>query len=204
VPLDPVAFLALAPACAPAVAPTTLLAIAQVESGLDPFAIGVNGRSPRRLTFSGQAAATRGAKALLAQGLDIDLGLAQINARNLERLDLTIEAAFDPCRNLAASAQVLKTGYLRAGPAPGAEQAALRTAFSYYNTGRPDRGFANGYVARVIAAANQIVPRLAARHLSSRSVTTAPSLRRPWDAFGDLSAASFVVTLSPLKPGAIP
>lgn len=153
-PLDPTAVLALATACAPQVAPQTLLAVAQVESRLDPLAIGVNGpggHTPRPRT---RTEAIARATNLIGAGRNIDLGLAQINSRNLGWLGLSVADAFDPCRSLAASAQVLAAGYRRAAPQAGREQASLRIALSYYNTGHPSRGLANGYVARVIAAAS--------------------------------------------------
>ncbi|WP_421937326.1 lytic transglycosylase domain-containing protein [Phenylobacterium sp.] len=152
-PLDPAAVLALAAACAPEVAPHTLLAVAQVESGLDPLAIGVNGPGGRASRPRTRAQAVEQATGLIAAGRNIDLGLAQINSRNLGGLGLSVADAFDPCRSLAASARVLAMGYRRAAPQAGREQAGLRTALSYYNTGHPTRGLANGYVARVAAAA---------------------------------------------------
>jgi len=152
-PLDVATFLAIAAACAPQVAPETLLAMARVESGLEPLAIGVNGPAPRGLRPARLEAAVANASALIAAGRSVDLGLAQINSRNLARLGLTPRTAFEPCRNLAAGARVLEAGYRRATPAPGQEQAALRTALSYYNTGHPSRGLRNGYVAKVAAAA---------------------------------------------------
>ena len=179
--LDLATFLSLAAACAPGVAPHTLLAVARVDSGLDPLAIG--GNSPGvSLPRAGTAAeAVRHAEALIAAGRDIDLGLAQINVRNLPRLGLTIPDAFDPCRNLAASARILTEGYEQALPSHGAGQAALRTALSFYNTGDPDRGFRNGYVARVLAKAGQ------ARATSFNSMADRPqraSFVADWDVFG--------------------
>lgn len=151
--LDPQAVVALAAQCAPEVAPATLLAVARAESGLNPLAIGVNGPRGRRPAATNAAEATAAAKALVAAGRDIDLGLAQINVRNLARLGLSIETAFEPCRNLAAAAQVLREGYARGQVRHGPGQAALRVALSVYNTGHAERGFANGYVARVVAQA---------------------------------------------------
>src|SRR5258708_3155569 len=147
-PLDVATFLALAPVCAPGVAPATLLAIARVESGLDPLAIGVNGAPHARLHAQSTADAVRRADALIASGRDIDLGLGQINVRSLARLGLTVSDAFDPCRSLAASATVLESGYQSVRATGAAAQLALRTALSRYNTGDPLRGFRNGYVAR--------------------------------------------------------
>lgn len=200
-PLDPAAVLALAAACAPQVAPQTLLAVAQVESGLDPLAIGVNGpggRGPRPRT---RWEAVVNATGLIAAGRNIDLGLAQINSRNLGWLGLSVADAFDPCRSLAASAQVLAMGYRRAAPRAGREQASLRIALSYYNTGHPRRGVANGYVARVVAAAG------AAEASDPITIADAPTPRQiavaepppAWDVFaraGTRPAAGFVVTSS--------
>lgn len=153
--------LGLAKACAPAVAPETLLSVARAESHLDPLVIGVNGRPRQVLHPSSPAAAGRLARSLLAQGRNLDLGMTQINVRNLRRLGLSVEEAFDPCRNLAGGAAVLVDNYLAARRSTE-PQAALRAALSTYNTGDPSRGLRNGYVAAVQRAATQLVPALAA------------------------------------------
>jgi type IV secretion system protein VirB1 len=127
------AFHALAAACAPNVAPETLAALARAESGLRTFAIGINGPGSGALVPTTRGEAIERAHALLRAGRSVDLGLMQINSRNLGWLGLSVEDAFDPCRNVAAGARVL-------------------TSFSGYNTGHPQRGFTNGYVARVLAA----------------------------------------------------
>ena len=200
-PLDLAALQTLAEACAPAVAPATLLAIGKVESGFDPLAIGVNGPTPRRLSFATPAAAATAARRLIGDGANIDLGLGQINSRNLAPLGLSVEDAFDPCRNLAASSQVLAAGYRRAAPAPGHEQDGVRTALSFYNTGSPDRGFANGYVAKVTAAA-QFVPALTTSNGTPPVLAPIAPPRPAWDVFGAAAPRSGFV-LSPLS-GATP
>jgi type IV secretion system protein VirB1 len=155
------AMTALALRCAPGVAPETLLAVARVESGFDPLVVAVNGK-PRRVHHPPTAAeAAALASRLIATGKNVDLGLGQINSRNLRALGLSLADAFDPCRNLAAAGEVLETSYKRSDPAAGDEQAALRTALSFYNTGDPARGVRNGYVARVARAAATVVPALA-------------------------------------------
>jgi type IV secretion system protein VirB1 len=198
--LDMASFMNLAPACAASVAPGTLLAIARVESGLNPLAIGVNHAAPlsRPPTSRGEAIAT--AKRLLAAGANLDLGLLQINTANLEPLGLNVENAFDPCRNLAAGAALLSANYgaVRAkGPAP---QAALRVALSLYNSGDAARGFRNGYVARVVSAAARVTPSLS----RDVAVPTGRPQTAAWDAFGDLAGARFVATFSPSKQGTTP
>lgn len=194
--LDPQAVVDLAAQCAPHVAPATLLAVARAESGLDPLAIGVNGPRGRRPSVTSPAEAAAAAKALVAAGRDIDLGLGQINVRNLPRLGLSIEAAFDPCRNLAAAAQVLSEGYERGLARHGPGQAALRVALSVYNTGHLERGFANGYVARVLAKAGAV-----ARPPPATAVAE-PAPPAAWDVFAHAAArpSRFVLSASGATP----
>jgi type IV secretion system protein VirB1 len=145
------AILALASHCAPSVAPETVLAIIQTESVGNPFALNVNGgRQPARQSSAIDAAAT--ARRFVAAGYSVDLGLGQINSRNMRWLGLTWETVFDPCTNVAALARVLTTNYnsVKAGRDP---QTALRVALSMYNTGSQTRGFRNGYVAKVVGNA---------------------------------------------------
>lgn len=148
-------FAQLAAACGPWVHVDTLAAVACAESGLDPLAIGdaTTGRShsPRS-----PAAALAEAIALLRQGHSLDLGLMQLNSATLARFGLSVADAFEPCRNIAAGARVLAAGFDPEGGEDG--QQALVRALSRYNTGSPERGVVNGYVARVRAAAATVVP----------------------------------------------
>jgi type IV secretion system protein VirB1 len=157
-PLTWLAVSTMAAGCAPMAAPSTLAAVATVESGLDPLAIGVNGAHRQQAHPGSFDEAVATAHRLLAAGRNIDLGLAQINSANLASLGLTVSDALTPCPNLRAAGQVLQRAYWSQSPNPGREQAALRTALSIYNTGRTDRGFRNGYVAKVSAAAGLYVP----------------------------------------------
>jgi type IV secretion system protein VirB1 len=167
------AILALASQCAPSVAPETVLAIIQTESSGEPFALNVNGgRQPARQANAADAAAT--ARRYVAAGYSVDLGLGQINSRNMRWLGLTWETVFDPCTNVAALARVLTTNYnaVSAGRDP---QTARRVALSMYNTGSQTRGFRNGYVAKVVSNAG--VARLGAPDppTSSTDVVTIPT-----------------------------
>jgi len=135
--------------CAPEVAPSTLAAIVSVESGGNAFAIGVNkGVQVRQPTNAAEAVTI--AKGLLARGANIDLGLGQINSSNLRWLNLSVEGAFDPCQNLAAAARVLTGNYRRAVSL--GHSTPLGAALSAYNTGSMQRGYRNGYVAKVYRA----------------------------------------------------
>jgi len=200
-PLSPELVLALAAQCAPGVAPATLLAVARAESVLDPLAIGVNGPKAGKAQARSATEAVSRARGLLQAGHDLDLGLAQINVRNLPWLGLSLEGAFDPCRNLAAGARVLRDGYARGAARHGPGQTALRVALSYYNTGHAERGFANGYVARVTAQAG-FPPKRPARPAAFAAITAAPP--KAADAFGRAGgarlAASFVLSPSGATP----
>ena len=158
----------LAARCAHTVAPETMLAIVRTESGFAPLAIGVNPEPARGLPAASlrpdtAAEAVTTAAELLRQGRRVDLGLAQLSHANLPRLGMTLADAFEPCRNLAAGARILREGYAAALRTEADPQRALRVAFSRYNTGHPERGFANGYVVRVQGAAEVVVPAIRLR-----------------------------------------
>jgi type IV secretion system protein VirB1 len=191
--------LALAAECAPTVAPETLLSVVQVESGFDPLAIGVNGKPRITVRAATRRQAAEKVSALIAAGRSVDLGLAQINSRNLVWLGLTVEAAFDPCRNLAAAARVLREGYDATSAQTLGQQAALHVALSRYNTGDSSRGFRNGYVAKVTSAATRLVPaiQLAPASSSRPAMAASEALPRPsWDVFGQATSDSFVMRIS--------
>jgi type IV secretion system protein VirB1 len=150
--INPAAFNALAQRCAPTTPATTLLAVSEVESALEPWTIRVNGSRPAILHPSSEAHAVRIATALIQASQNLDLGLTQINSRNLRRLGLSVEDAFDPCHNVAGGARILDEGYKRALIASSASDPLFQTTYSIYNTGTADRGLRNGYAAKVEAA----------------------------------------------------
>ena len=198
------ATLALAAQCAPSVAPETLLSVVQVESRFNPLAIGVNGATRIVVSATSRADAAAKATALIAAGRSVDLGLAQINSKNLGWLGLTVEAAFDPCRNLAAAARVLQAGY-DGGAADG--QPALHRALSRYNTGDAERGFRNGYVAKVVRAAAEIVPAIRVSPAAEVTAALEPVAAAPpsWDVFGQsASAGGFLIRVSSRSTGGRP
>jgi type IV secretion system protein VirB1 len=201
------AALALAAQCAPTVAPETLLSVVQVESRFEPLAIGVNGLPRVTLAPASVDEAVARAGELIAAGRSVDLGLAQINSKNLQWLGLSLREVFEPCANLQAAARVLQDGYGRSDSGAVGEQAALRTTLSYYNTGHRSRGVRNGYVGKVEAASARIVPAISGQPTLPSSQVTAPappeSPRPAWDVFGDVQRdrRSFVTTVSALSSG---
>lgn len=142
--------------CAPNVGQTTMMAIIRTESGGNPWAIGDNtSKLIRQPSTKEEAVAV--AKALIGLGHNIDMGLGQINSKNLKALGLTPEKIFEPCINLTAAASILSDAYQRSTKQHGAGQQALLAALSAYNTGNLTAGFGNGYVQRVVNNAGQAV-----------------------------------------------
>ena len=140
------------------VSPITLEAVIRVESGGNPLAFNVNhlaGPQPHPATV---AEAATVARSYIAHGYNVDLGLMQVNSRNLVALGYTVEQVLDPCTNIRAGGTILAADYGRAAQQIGAGQPALLAALSAYNTGDFARGFANGYVARYVSVPQPIGP----------------------------------------------
>lgn len=146
---------ALAEECAPTEPAKVLTSIVDVESARHPLRIGVNGKDRAFLEPGTKEEAVRIAAGLIISGRNIDLGLAQINSANLPWLGLSVEEVLDPCLNLAAAGSLMAKGYKAALKISRPGQSILQTAYSLYNTGTPDRGMANGYVARLEAQARR-------------------------------------------------
>lgn len=173
-------------ACAPLVSTATAQALVIVESGGNPHAIGVVGghlaRQPRTLS---EAIPT--VRVLEAEGWNYSVGLGQINRTNFQRLGLTPESAFEPCRNLTAMQSILGECFERAAKTSArgsTEQLALRQALSCYYSGNFSTGFRDGYVDRVLAAwrANPAATKkettaTAPHPLPSPAITTVTTLR---------------------------
>lgn len=141
--------IAFAQACAPFVSPTTTLEVVRVESGGRPLALNVNGLPPREQPHpQSLLEAVQTATYHIAQGRDVDMGLMQINSRNLPALGYSLVQAFDPCSNLRGGAVILTANYLAAARKYGPGLFSLQAALSLYNTGDFEKGFANGYVGR--------------------------------------------------------
>lgn len=145
----------LAQRCAPHVAPSTLRAMAEVESSMNPFAIGVvDGRLVRqpRTLLEGISTANQ----LRRQQVKFSVGLLQIYIGNWPALGLDEVKAFEPCQNMRASARILTDCYARATRTSDQEQVALRRALSCYYSNNFVTGFRDGYVQRIVAVAHQL------------------------------------------------
>jgi len=127
--------------CAPAVDPVTMAAVVKQESGGRPWVVN-NNTSKKSVTFDSKAAAVAAAMAAIGHGDSVDMGLAQINSKNLPALGLSVDQVFDPCTNIAAGAAILAAGYQKSG--------SLGGALSTYNTGRADSKIGAAYAQKVL------------------------------------------------------
>lgn len=131
-------------------------AIVKVESGGNPWAININSKKGTRLLY--QAKTEEQAQAwvrwFVANGYNIDIGIAQINIKNIQKNNLDPVSFLDPCTNLKMAGQILKSNYNTATKSSGNSDDAVKKAISAYNTGNFRYGFSNGYVGKVMAKLN--------------------------------------------------
>jgi type IV secretion system protein VirB1 len=176
--------------CAPAVDPVTMDAVVKQESGGRPWVVN-NTTTRKSATFESKAAAVAAAVAAVGRGESVDLGLVQINSKNLPALGVSVEQVFDPCTNIAAGANILAAGYKRTG--------SLGGALSIYNTGRSDSKIGRAYAQKVFDQAGVKVPGIPGGQLAKLSVgssfATNPAVLPPM---------RLVVTPSPVAAGLSP
>lgn len=166
-------FLALSLKCAASIHPDTAQEVARVESGFNPYAIGVVGQQkgifPKDIND-----AVSYIKILKTQGKNYSVGLMQINKSNFNKYNVTEEQLFNPCTNLSVFEKIITDCYKRGG--------TLKRALSCYYSGnfetglRPEKTFSNtSYIQRI----GYIVP-------STRQD------RQENDSFSDTSAITIV------------
>jgi len=120
--------------CAPEIAPSTLSAIVQVESGGDPWTMWDNtARRGYRPTSLQQAKHIL--RVLMSEGHQVDVGIAQVDTANFAAYGLRPSNAFGVCTNLRVGADILAAAYRKATATYGPGQRALYHAFEVYNSG---------------------------------------------------------------------
>src|SRR4051812_39028453 len=100
--MDPTAFAALLERCAPGAAHEPLTAIVRQVSSFEPFLITIDGRKPIHLQATSREEAIRLTTEATATGQPVRVGLAQLGPEDLKQVGLTISAAFDACKHVAA------------------------------------------------------------------------------------------------------
>ena len=175
--------------CAPAVDPVTMAAVVKQESGGQPWVLN-NNSTRKTLTFASKAAAVAAAVAAVGRGESVDMGLVQINSKNLPVLGLSVEQVFDPCTNIAAGATILAAGYERAG--------SLGGALSIYNTGRSDSKMGAAYAQNVFRQAGVKVPGIPGGQLARLPAVTSFAAILPPVRLA-ITPSPFAAGLSPLR-----
>lgn len=204
-PLPPDQLADLVRECAPQVSPDTMLRLIDHESKGNAFVIGVNAKPAHKAYYPKTKEEAIGkATRLLEQGHNIDMGLGQINSANLNRLGLTVEQVFDPCKNVRAAAVVLEEAFKRASREESDPQQALSKALSIYNTGKLEAGISNGYVAKV---REYSVPSLSANGLAPAEQPEVVKVKAfpKWDVFGgQRTAAPIDAGQAPVEEATMP
>lgn len=150
----------LPPDCQDALRKPLMQQIYQVESGFNPFAIGVVGghlaRQPKNLD---EAVAT--ADYLINLGRNFSIGQGQVNKYHFARLgwDRDIKAGFDVCKNVVAAYEIFKqcqSWALDSGFNAMQEYSTNAAVLSCYYSGKLSAGKTNpdvaGYIKKVLNA----------------------------------------------------
>jgi type IV secretion system protein VirB1 len=141
--------------CAPNIAQSTMQAIIKTESKGNPIAIGLNKGYKLKFQPVSNKQAIAWVKYLEQHGYNFDVGLAQVNIKNIHSYGYNAVDALNPCINLKIASRILKKNYLDARNNSGSDQEALKKTISAYNTGNYQKGFSNGYVQKVYANATR-------------------------------------------------
>lgn len=99
--------LTLALQCAPTVHHETLLDMAKVESGLNPFAIAVVATPIQSYLAKTRQEALDKINELEKADQDYSVGLMQINRRNFHRFSVTAQDLLDPCTNMRVAEKIM-------------------------------------------------------------------------------------------------
>lgn len=189
--LESAILLSLAQECQTRVDTDVIQRLIRIESSGNPYAIAVKGvpivQQPKTTQEAVQAA-----QQLDKLGFNYSVGLMQINHTNFEKTNLTIETAFDYCKNIEAGSQIFNECHDRAKNKfkDKSKEEILNHAASCYYSGNFEYGFKKegknnvSYVEKFngVMASNKA-------KLKPKSVTP-PNPKRnieSWDVFGDFS-----------------
>lgn len=120
--------------CTPAIAPVTMKAIVQTESAGDPWVLWDNtahrGYHPRS-----RQEALRILRVLIAEGHQVDVGIAQIDTENFAQYHLTPKTALNACTNLQVGGEILRADWQQSIARGMTGQNALLHTLEAYNSG---------------------------------------------------------------------
>ncbi|TCQ74734.1 type IV secretion system protein VirB1 [Ochrobactrum sp. BH3] len=161
-----IGFVDLAQQCAPMMDSARLAAIVSVESGFNPLNIRISSEKALREQPKNREEAIAIATSLQIEGELVDLGLGGLSVQSLSELGLSVADAFDPCKNLTATGQLIATYYAaaRVGGSDNPERDAL---WAFFGRGDPEPGRITGYDKLITARQAKLAPQLAKLELNS-------------------------------------
>lgn len=208
--MNQLALLALLAQCSPDIPPQNLVAIVNVESGFNQYAVAVvqqNGDADY-ISYS-QPSTLEEANKLIdildSKNKNYSVGLMQINKLNFNQYSIDKSNMFDACKNIKVGGDIYKKCYLLAKNSPEnenkTEQELLRMANSCYYSGNLTRGFKKennnfSYVDKINKSIKDVdsiysVPTLKIEEKGneeldeSNSSTKVTSSSYDWDVFND-------------------
>lgn len=130
---------------------SVMTAIVKVESGGNPWAININKKGIRLLAQpKTKDEAISWINWFNERNYNIDIGIAQINIKNIKKLGYNPTDFLDPCLNLKIASIILLDNYKGSLKYTNNSDDAVKLAISAYNTGNYRSGFTNGYVQKVV------------------------------------------------------
>ena len=129
--------------------PLLVSAVMQHESAGRVAALNINGWEGEAFTVDNTEQATVAANQFINEGYTVDVGLMQINSKNLERFGEPVALAYEPCNNPRLGERILIENIATARLSGLVGDAAIRGALSLYNTGSLTAGIKNGYVDKL-------------------------------------------------------
>ena len=193
--------------CAPNVAQVTMQAIISTESKGNPHAIGLNKGYKLKHQPKSMQQAKLWVEYLERNNYNFDVGLAQVNIKNIHKYGYKAADALEPCINLKMASDILGKNYNGALTKSSSSAEALQKAISAYNTGNYSSGLRNGYVQKVYANAKQPiliaqndVPPLVSSSGSSNSTVVSPrDIKTRQENYKDPRKSKSVLYVSPNK-----
>lgn len=136
--------------CSNMVAPKTMLAIIKTESNGNYLAINLN--KGKKLLFQPKNyyQARLWVQYLEQHGYDFDVGLAQINIKNIHKYGLMAHEALDPCKNLNIAQKILQDNYKIAKSNSQSTNDALFKTIVAYNSGNFKYNISNKYLLKFL------------------------------------------------------
>ncbi|QKF77285.1 lytic transglycosylase domain-containing protein [Arcobacter defluvii] len=123
--------------------------IIKEESSKNPYSVNVNKNGKSLISFSPKTKneAKKIAQNYINAGFSVDVGYMQLNSDNFKLLNITLDDALDPCKNLYFASTVFYNFYKDTNKKDSYID-RVKKSLSAYNTGSYELGFTNGYVAK--------------------------------------------------------